>query len=154
MLLSRERYAVMSTPAVTNVQASRRIGRSLLALLAGFFFNVALSLATDIFVEATHILPAVGQPLNDAQSAIATAYRTVFSVLSSFVVARLAPYSPMGHALTGAAIGMVLATVGAIVTWNQNLGPHWYPIALVVLALPAGWVGGKLRLMQLKKADA
>jgi hypothetical protein len=55
----------------------------------------------------------------------------------------------MTHALIGGAIGTVLALAGAIATWNMPLGPHWYPIALVVLALPTAWVGGKLRLMQL-----
>jgi hypothetical protein len=29
-------------------------------------------------------------------------------------------------------------------TWNKNLGPHWYPIALVILAIPQCWLGGKL----------
>lgn len=143
----------MSTPA-TLLQPTRRIGRSSLALLAGFFLNVALSLATDLLFEAIHILPAVGQPLDNTQSAIAATYRTLYGILSSLLVARLAPYRPMGHALTGAAIGMALATIGVIVTWNQNLGPHWYPIALAVLALPSGWAGGKLWLIRLEKRQS
>ena len=44
----------------------------------------------------------------------------------------------------------VLAVVGAVVTWNKDLGPHWYPLALIVTALPCAWVGGKLRLMQMR----
>ena len=39
---------------------------------------------------------------------------------------------------------MAGALVGAVATWNAGLGPHWYPIALVVLALPQAWLGGKL----------
>jgi hypothetical protein len=129
----------------------RRIGRSIGALLAGLIVNVALSLATDFALSAAGVLPALGQqPMNDGQSALATAYRTLYSVLSSYVVARLAPYKPMQHALFGAAIGMALATIGAIATWNRLLGPHWYPLALIVLALPSAWLGGKLRLMQMK----
>jgi hypothetical protein len=42
-----------------------------------------------------------------------------------------------------------LSALGAVVTWNRALGPHWYPLALVVTALPTAWLGGKLRLMQL-----
>jgi hypothetical protein len=57
----------------------------------------------------------------------------------------------MGHALLGAGIGMVIATAGAIATWNKGLGPHWYALVLVVLALPTGWLGGKLRLMQMRE---
>jgi len=129
----------------------RRIGRSIAALLAGFAVNIALTLATDFGLHTAAILPPLGQPLNNLQSVLATAYRTLYSVISSYAVARLAPYRPLEHALTGAAIGMVLATVGAVATWNRALGPHWYPLALVVLALPTGWLGGKLRVMQTQK---
>jgi hypothetical protein len=46
-------------------------------------------------------------------------------MIGSFVTARLAPNKPMKHSLVGAAIGTVVATAGAVVTWNKNLGPHW-----------------------------
>ena len=57
----------------------------------------------------------------------------------------------MQHALVGGVVGLAVSTVGAVVTWNRGLafGPHWYPLALIVLAMPQAWVGGKLRLMQL-----
>jgi len=48
----------------------------------------------------------------------------------------------MKHALIGGAIGMVIATAGAVATWNSRslLGPHWYPVSLMAGALPtAGW---------------
>jgi hypothetical protein len=56
----------------------------------------------------------------------------------------------MQHALFGAGIGMVLATGGAVATWNKGLGPHWYSIVLILLALPCGWAGGMLRLRQMQ----
>jgi hypothetical protein len=39
-----------------------------------------------------------------------------------------------------------VSIVGTVVTWNKGpaFGPHWYPVALVVLALPTAWMGGKL----------
>jgi hypothetical protein len=52
----------------------------------------------------------------------------------------------MRHALIGGCIGIALGTLGAVVTWNRNLGPHWYPIALIVLAIPQSWLGAKLFL--------
>lgn len=128
----------------------RKIGKSIAALVAGFVVNVVLSLGTDVAFHAMGMLPALGQPMNDLQSAMACAYRTLYSVISSYVVARLAPYAPMGHALVGAGIGMLLATAGAIATWNQALGPQWYPLSLIVLALPTGWLGGKIRVMQVR----
>lgn len=65
-------------------------------------------------------------------------------VAASYITARLAPDRPMQHALAGGFLGMVLAAVGAAVTWNKGpeFGPHWYPIALIVLALPCAWLGG------------
>ncbi len=128
----------------------REILQSIGALFAGFVVNIALSLGTDLVLHAIGITPALGQPQTDPQLLLATAYRTVYGVVSSYVVARLAPNRPMGHALLGGAIGMALASAGAAATWNRGLGPHWYPLALVVTALPCAWVGGKLRLVQMQ----
>jgi len=50
-----------------------------------------------------------------------------------------------------AAIGTVVATAGAVATWNKNLGPHWYPVALILTAFPTAWIGAKIRLAQLAK---
>jgi hypothetical protein len=109
-----------------------------------------LSLATDLLLHQFGFYPSLGQPTDSSQLAVATLYRSLYGILSAWVTARLAPYNPMGHALIGGAIGTVIALVGAIGTWNLNLGPHWYSIALVVLALPTAWIGGKLRVMQLR----
>jgi len=138
----------MSSRVMESAVGSRRMGRSILALFAGFLVNVVLSLATDFGLQVAGILPAIAHGMNDSQSALAAAYRTVYAVLGSYIVARLAPYRPMGHALIGAALGMVLATAGAIATWNKALGPHWYPLVLIVLALPTGWAGAKLWIDQ------
>jgi hypothetical protein len=74
-------------------------------------------------------------------------------VVGSYIIARLAPDRPMGHALVGGAVGLVLSIFGAVVTWHRGpaFGPHWYPVALIVLAMPQAWLGGKIRLMQLSK---
>jgi hypothetical protein len=52
----------------------------------------------------------------------------------------------MAHALALGGVGIVLTGVGTAVTWDQGpeFGSHWYPIALMALALPAAWLGGKL----------
>jgi uncharacterized membrane protein YfcA len=44
---------------------------------------------------------------------------------------------------------MILGTVGAVVTWNKDLGPNWYPLALIVTGIPCAWIGAKIREMQL-----
>ena len=132
-------------------ETPRRLGRSIIALLAGFFTVVILSMGTDAVLHATGVFPPLGQRMSDALFLLATAYRLVYSVLGCYIMARLAPDRPMQHALVGGAIGLFLSTVGAVVTWNHvpSLGPHWYSLALVITALPCAWLGGKLGEMQL-----
>jgi hypothetical protein len=136
---------------MTENQPHRSISRSVLALLAGFVVVVILSLGTDFALHATGVFPSLGQRMPDGLFALATIYRTVYGIIGSYITARLAPNRPMGHAMVGGFIGLALSLVGAIVTWNRGpeFGPHWYPIALVVLALPTAWLGGFLRIRQL-----
>jgi hypothetical protein len=132
----------------------RRIGRSVAALFAGFVLVVVLSILTDVILHATGVLPPLGQPAPDGLLLVATIYRTIYGIAGSYVTARLAPHAPMAHALTGGAIGLVLATIGAAATWShpEKFGAHWYPVALVLLAIPTAWAGGKIRLAQLGDA--
>lgn len=132
----------------TNPQ--KHLGRSIGALFAGFLVGAGLSLGTDEILHLTNIFPPWGQAMSGALFALATAYRVVYSVAGSYVTARLAPNRPMQHALVAGAVGLAVSIAGAIATWNLGLGPHWYPIAVAAIALPCAWLGGKLRLVQLK----
>jgi hypothetical protein len=137
----------------------RRIGRSIGALLAGMLVGIILTIGTDIVLHAIGVFPPWGQSMVgfDGALLLATVYRTVYGVVGSYIIARLAPDRPMQHALVGGVVGLVVSILGAAVTWNKGpaFGPHWYPLALVVLAMPQAWVGGQLRLMQLpSRADA
>ena len=135
---------------------NRRIGRSIGALFSGFLVVVILSLGTDIALHKSGVFPPLGQPMSDTLFILATVYRTIYAVAGCYVTARLAPNRPMGHALTGGAVGLVLSIVGAVTAWNKGpaFGPHWYPLALVVTAMPCAWLGGKLHVMQAAKQPA
>ena len=127
---------------------SPRLMRSAAALLAGFVTVVILSIATDMLLHATGLFPPLGRSMSDALFLLATAYRTAFAVAGSYVTARFAPDRPMQHALVGGLVGLALSTAGAVATWNRpNLGPHWYPLALIATAMPSAWAGGKLCVM-------
>jgi disulfide bond formation protein DsbB len=72
-------------------------------------------------------------------------YRMVYAVLGSYIAARLAPRNPMRHAIIPGIIGLALSAAGAIVAvTHADLGPAWYPIALVITTLPCAWLGGLL----------
>lgn len=121
--------------------------KSIGAILAGAIVGIALSLGTDAVMHALHLFPPIGTPLTDSRLlALATAYRTIYGVLGAYVTAWLAPSRPMLHATILGALGMVAAIAGVIATWSETdkYGPHWYPIALVVLALPPAWLGAWL----------
>jgi surface polysaccharide O-acyltransferase-like enzyme len=139
-----------ATPS--EVHPPRRLGRSLLALLAGMLVGIILSIGTDVVLHVIGLFPALGQPISSPPLLLATVYRSVYGVIGSYIAARLAPDQPMTHALALGIIGFLVSIVGAVVTWNKGpaFGPHWYPVALIVLAIPTAWLGGKLRMMQLE----
>ena len=142
----------MSSPnTISSLETStpRRWGKTVGAILAGFVVVVILSLATDGILHALGIFPALGQRMSEKLFVWATIYRTVYGILGSYITARLAPDRPMWHAMVGAVFGMMLGTVGAALTWNKDLGPHWYPLALIATGIPCAWIGGRIREIQL-----
>jgi hypothetical protein len=121
--------------------------KSIGAVFAGAITGIALSLGTDAVMHAFHLFPAIGQPMTDSRLlALATVYRTIYGVLGGYVTARLAPSRPMLHAFILGTLGELAAIAGVIATWNDvnKYGPHWYPIALVILALPPALLGAWL----------
>jgi len=135
----------------TVYQPRGRILRSIGALLAGLTAGVILSIGTDSVLQAAGLFPSSSQPYlyTTMQLLIATVYRTLFSVVGSYVAAWLAPNRPMGHAMVLGAVGLVATSVGAVVMWG--IAPSWYLLALIVLAMPSAWLGGKLHSV---RADA
>ena len=131
---------------------NKNIWKSIGAVLAGILVGAVLSIVTDVVLHAANVFPPWDQPASNALLLLATAYRTVYSVAGSYVTARLAPNRPMLHALVLGGLGLLVSIVGTVVTWNKGpaFGPHWYPVALVVLAIPQCWAGGKLYEMQLR----
>jgi hypothetical protein len=136
----------MTSPLTQTSPHPRRLGRSTAAVLAGFIAIVVLSLGTDQVLHVLQVYPPWGQPMWDpGLNLLALAYRSVYAVAGCYLAARLAPHAPMRHALVLGVIGLVLSVVGAIVAITQaDLGPVWYPVALVLTALPCAWLGGAL----------
>ena len=119
--------------------------RSIIAVTVGALAGLILTLGTDIVLHAARVFPPWGERVSDGPLLLATAYRTLFGVLGSYIAARLAPDRRMFHAMVLGLIGFAVSVLGAALTWKKGpaFGPHWYPLALVVLALPQAWLGGK-----------
>jgi hypothetical protein len=119
--------------------------KSIGAVIAGFAALAILSTLTDMVLQKTGVMktePFVENPV--WLIAIIAMYRTIFSTFGCYLTARLAPNNPMKHAIILGIIGVVLTIVGLIAMWD--IPPRWYPVSLIVLTLPAAWLGGKMAL--------
>lgn len=123
-------------------------GRSIWAVVAGVLFIILVTTVVDVILHQVRFYPPMGSPMNDTHAIVAAAYRLVIGIAGAWLTARLAPSDPMRHALILGGVGMVLGMVGVIATWNAGLGPRWYALSLVVVALPQCWLGGRLYLQQ------
>jgi hypothetical protein len=126
--------------------APRRRGRGTLAVLAGLAANVVLGLGIDQVLHATGVYPPWGQSMSDSLFGLATAYRVLIGVLGGYITAWLAPDRAMRHAIALGIVGVIVSTVGLVATWNAGpaFGPRWYPLVLVLLAIPCAWLGGRI----------
>lgn len=129
----------MSTTAAA--ERPQRPLRSAAAVLSGFIAIVILSTGTDQVFHSLGVYPPWGEPMHDtALLLLALGYRIIYTVAGGYIAGRLAPYAPMRHALALGVIGVVAGAAGAIAMWDFS--PPWFPIALVLSALPCAWLGG------------
>lgn len=136
----------MTSVATGSGAQPRRRGQSAIAFVTGLVVGVGLTLGTDQILHVLGVYPPWGQSMSDGLFMVATGYRIIYSILGSYLAARLAPNRPMWHAMVLGIVGFVVSIAGAAATWNRQppLGPHWYPIAVALVALPCAWIGGKL----------
>jgi hypothetical protein len=127
-----------------------KVWKSIGAVLAGFIFIVITHTGTDAVLESVGVLPKDNLFVSTGLILFVLSYRAVFSLFGCYIAARLAPSSPMKHALALGVLGVLLSAAGAIATANMNLGPAWYAWTLVIITMPVAWLGGKL--YELKKS--
>ena len=136
-----------TTPAVAV--APRRVGRSILALLAGFVAVVVLSIGTDEVLHLLEVYPPWGVPMYEPKlNLLALTYRGIFTAVGGYLTAHLAPYSPMRHVLVGCGIGLVLGILGVVAATTTDLGPIWYPVAVAGSGPICNWLGGRFFVAQ------
>jgi len=132
--------AILEAPA-----RARSIARSIVAVLVGIVTAAALSLAADQVLHVLHVFRPWGEATYTAGPfALAVAYRGAFGVLGFYVTARLAPRHPTRHVRIAAAVALVPALGGVMAALTSNMGPVWYPVALVLTIVPCAWVADRL----------
>ncbi|HEX8847978.1 MAG TPA: hypothetical protein VF761_00425 [Gemmatimonadaceae bacterium] len=125
--------------------------RSVLAILAGFFFIGLLSVGTDGIIRGLYP-SAFGADSGTSNTAIlvgSTIYVGIYAIIGCWLCAALAGRRPMLHALILGLLGLALNVAG--VARMLHLFPTWYAVASVLLTMPYAWIGGKLRERQLER---
>jgi hypothetical protein len=129
----------------------KSILKSIGSILAGFIAVIILSIGTDMILVKAAVFP----PQNEADSYLwwmlltALIYRCIYTAAGGYITALLAPSKPMIHSLILGFIGIVSAVAGLVINWHKITSPTlWYPVLLVILALPCVWLGAKLKSNQ------
>ena len=131
--------------ATNTSSGTSKVGRSVLAVLAGLVFIVIVSTIIDQMFHILDVYPAWGQPMMEtSDNLLALSYRILIGVVSGYIVARLAPKAPIAHALVLGAIGTLLTIAGTIAAMSMELGPLWYPVLLAISIVPTVYIGAKL----------
>jgi hypothetical protein len=120
--------------------------KNVLAVVAGLAFVIAVTKGVDFAMERTGVFSAELGEMTTSDYLLATAYRLVIAVIGGWITARLAASQPLMLAILLGAIGTVIGLAGLFVVWQASpaLGPVWYPLALVLTAVPCTWFGGRL----------
>lgn len=131
---------------MTTEEPPRRFWPSMAALGAGLVAIVVLSLGTDELMRWLGLFPpGTEAPKSDGTFLLALGYRSLYAIFGSYLTAKLAPRRPMRHAIELGVVGLLLGAAGVFASWNApEMGPRWYAIALALIALPCGWLGGLL----------
>lgn len=121
----------------------KTILKSIGAIAAGFFTTVILSVVADMIMSATGLMNIENfKATPTGIILVVTLYRFVFNVIGCYVAARLAPQKPMKHAVILGSIGLALSIMGVAAMWDKAV--LWYNLAIVLMALPCAYFGGKL----------
>jgi len=123
-----------------------KLFKSIAAILVGFFVSALLATITDLALETTGVISSPAEGLFIPWMIVLVIfYRSAYTVLSGFVVAKLAPSRPMLHAMILGIIGVALTLVGTH-TIAVGKAPLWFGYSLAILALPSLWLGVKIAM--------
>lgn len=130
------------------------MGRSILAVVAGFVVIGVLAMGTDAVLRAT--VPGIFGPGDRVDSVpwllLMQAYVFAYATFGCWLTARLAPDRPMRHALILGALGLAFNIAGSIALWDKM--PVWYHLVALALVMPAAWLGGRIRERQLARGGS
>lgn len=132
---------------------NKNILKSIGACIVGIALGIILSLGTDTLLEYAGILPKGNLWVPTLVIVMVVAYRILYNIIATYLVAKLAPGNPMVHAVIVGILGSLVSAAGALVTADMNLGPAWYAWSLAILSLPSSIFAGWLYVRRLNKIN-
>jgi hypothetical protein len=119
--------------------------RSVVAVFSGFLLIAALSFGTDLAIRAAMpaLFDANGRTDSVAVLLLTIGYVGLYATVGCYLAARLAPRSPMRHALVLGGLGLLFNVAGTYAAWDT--APAWYHIVSLVLVMLWAWLGGRMR---------
>lgn len=119
--------------------------RGIGAILAGFIFIGITHNGTDFILQSLGIFTPPTVRFDTTWMIItAIVYRNLFLIAAGYLTAVLAPEPKSRYVILLGLVGTLLGIAGAIAARVMDLGPLWYPLALIVLGFPCVWLGGWL----------
>src|SRR5213076_3120288 len=117
--------------------------RSVGSVFGGLAAVFLITTVTDVILHATGVFPPWSQRMADTLFLVALSYRVVYGIVGGYVTARLARRRPVTHAVALGMAGVAVSVVGALVqAAHPEMGPTWYSLVLVAVAVPTAWAGG------------
>ena len=118
----------------------RTVGRTVLAVIAGYLVNGILVAVTEQLFAS--IIPgAKTAPLVD-YFALDLISQCLYTVIGGYLCYLIAQASQRTAIVALMGLGVLVGAVSLVGSWKTE--PHWYGIALLVVYSPCVWIGWKL----------
>jgi hypothetical protein len=127
--------------------------QSIGAIITGFAVVAVFSFGADFVLHTAgaEYFDENGRSNNPAILSLTLSYVSAFTIVGSYIAARLAPRRPVKHALILGAIILLINGAGTLSLWGT--APAWYHIASLLLVIPCAFLGGWLRNRQIGSPD-
>ncbi len=121
--------------------SKRNIGRSVLAVVAGYLANGILVAITEPLLRVRAPGAEAAQPLRyfvlDLMS------QCLYTVAAGYLCSVIAGPTRRGALAGLMGLGVLVGTVSLVLSWKTE--PPWYGIALLAVYAPCVWIGGALK---------
>src|SRR5688572_8281144 len=133
---------------------SNNILKSIGVMLFAFVINALLSMLTDFLLESIGVLPNPEKGLFETWAILLVLfYRGVYTILTGFIIAKLAPNKIMLHAMILGIIGTIITVIAASSPSFAEKAPLWFGYTLAAITIPCLWLGVKIQESWSKKQE-